>query len=338
MTRFTALGFAWAPAVVSQQRGVRPKWRPPLALVLSGSLLAVLVLPVLGLLVVDTLAPSMGRTEAILTVALGALSATVILGWLLWRLILSPVRGLAARAEIIRSGGEARPMTRFGTPEIGELGQAVLDMADVLRARELAVRSYADHVSHELKTPLAAIRGAAELLASDPNLTNETRRLIGTISEAESRAENLLVAARQIAAARTPEHHGRTTLEEVAPWTKNPVLEISIIGGDVALPLAPDGLRVILAHLVENAAEAGAKKILLRAEKTADGPILGIIDDGPGISQGNRDRVFDPFFTTRRDAGGTGMGLAIVQTLLLAHGAEISVEPAERGARFQIRF
>ncbi|MGI9393521.1 MAG: HAMP domain-containing sensor histidine kinase [Boseongicola sp.] len=307
-------------------------------MVLSGSLLAVLVLPVLGLFVLDNLAPSMGRTEAILTVALGALSATVILGWLLWRLILSPVRGLAARAEIIRSGGEATPMTHFGTPEIGELGQAVLDMAEVLRARELAVRSYADHVSHELKTPLAAIRGAAELLASEPNITGETRRLVGTISEAESRAEDLLVAARQIASARTPEHHGRTTLNDVESWPQTPGIEISIVGRDVTLPLAQEGLRVILAHLVENAVEAGANSIHLIAEKTTDGPILRFIDDGPGISEGNRDRVFDPFFTTRRDAGGTGMGLAIVQTLLLAHGAEISVEPAEQGARFQIRF
>ncbi len=331
-------GFAWAPVVTERRPGVRPKWRPPLALVLSGSLLAVLVLPVLGLFVVDTLAPAMGRTEAILTVALGAFSATVILGWLLWRLILSPVRSLASRAEIIRSGGSATPMTRFGTPEIGELGQAVLDMADVLRARELAVRSYADHVSHELKTPLSAIRGAAELLASDPEISDETRRLVGSIAEAEARAEDLLVAARQIAAARAPDHHGQTMLNDIVPAPSHPGLEISIHGGNVALPLAPEGLRVILAHLIENAAEAGAKNVRIQAEKSSDGPVLAISDDGPGISEGNRDRVFDPFFTTRRDAGGTGMGLAIVQTLLLAHGAEIGVEPAEKGAHFSIRF
>ena len=307
-------------------------------MVLSGSLLAVLVLPVLGLFVVDALVPAMGRVEAILTVALGALSATLILGWLLWRLILSPVRGLAARAEIIRSGGMATPMMRFGTPEIGELGQAVLDMAAVLQARELAVRSYADHVSHELKTPLSAIRGAAELLASEPGITEETRRLVGTISEAEARAESLLAAARQIAAARTPEHHGQTKLDDIVAAPTHPGLEISISGGNIDLPLAPEGLRVILAHLVENAAEAGAKSIRVHAEKSAEGPVLSISDDGPGISEGNRDRVLDPFFTTRRDTGGTGMGLAIVQTLLLAHGAEVSVEPAEQGARFLIRF
>ncbi len=93
-----------------------------------------------------------------------------------------------------------------------------------------------------------------------------------------------------------------------------------------------------MAHLVENAAEAGAKSLRIEAEESTDGPVLRVTDDGPGISEGNRDRIFDPFFTTRRDTGGTGMGLAIVQTLLLAHGGEIGVEPAEQGTRFLIRF
>ncbi|MGI9393486.1 MAG: HAMP domain-containing sensor histidine kinase [Boseongicola sp.] len=335
---YTVSGFVWAPAVAEERQSVQTKWRPPLALVLSGSLFAVLVLPVFGFFVVDALSPPMGRVSAILTVALGALSATVILGWLLWRLILSPVRSLATRAEIIRSGGATTPMTRFGTPEIGELGQAVLDMAEVLQARELAVRSYADHVSHELKTPLTAIRGAAELLASEPGMTEETRRLVGTITEAEARAESLLAAAREIAAARAPDHHGQTNLDDIAPLPEHSGLKVLINGGNVSLPLASKGLRIILAHLIENAAEAGATTIRIQAEKSAEGPTLSIIDDGPGISQGNRDRVFDPFFTTRRDTGGTGMGLAIVQTLLLAHGAEVSVDPAGQGASFRIRF
>ena len=52
--------------------------------------------------------------------------------------------------------------------------------------------------------------------------------------------------------------------------------------------------------------------------------VVTVADDGPGISTGNAAQVFEPFFTTRRDMGGTGMGLAIVQTLLLAHGGQIA--------------
>ena len=64
-------------------------------------------------------------------------------------------------------------------------------------------------------------------------------------------------------------------------------------------------------------------------------------DDGrgrPGISTGNASQVFEPFFTTRRDMGGTGMGLAIVKTLLLAHGGQISLDEVDSGSRFRIRF
>ncbi len=320
-----------------RSKNVVRKWRPPLALVLGGSLLAVLVLPVVGLFVVDLLAPSMGRGRATVVVALGALSATVILGWLLWRLILAPVRALGLRAETIRGGGIAEPMTRFGTPEIGELGQTVLEMAAVLQARELAIRSYADHVTHELKTPLTAIRGAAELLASDPALEAEAQQLVRTISEAEARAERLLAAARQIAVAREPSHHGTSTLSEAISLVSTS-LSVEVEGENVIFPLNREGLALILEHLLGNAAALGAGMIRIEARAIPEGQTLTLRDDGPGVSAGNRTRIFEPFFTTRRDDGGTGMGLAIVKTLLLAHGADIRLEPSETGATFVISF
>lgn len=319
------------------RRVVRAKWRPPLNLVLGGSLLAVLVMPVVGLILVANLAPGLTSGQAIAWVGAGSLLVTLVLGWLLWRLILGPVRALGERAEVIRAGGQAEPMDRFGTPEIGELGQAVLGMADVLRARELAVRSYADHVSHELKTPLTAIRGAAELLASDEALSPEASGLVKTIVEAEARSEQLLVAARDIAAARSPVHHGETQLKDVSlPDVRD--VSVELVGGDVRLPLSAEGLAVVLRHLILNAVAAGATKVKVSASSGAAGARLIVEDDGPGISEGNVERVFEPFFTTKRDAGGTGMGLAIVQTLLLAHGGSISLEPSESGARFEIVF
>ncbi len=318
------------------RRGVKAKWRPPLMLVLGGSLLAVLVLPVLGLVVVDGLAPDMAPATALGAVAVGSLAVTLILGWLLWRLILRPVQGLAHRAEVIRGGGAAAPMVHFGTPEIGDLGQAVLEMAEVLQARELAVRSYADHVSHELKTPLTAIKGAAELLASDEGLSAEASGLVATIVEAEARSERLLAAAREIAVARTPVHHGETRLEAVAVPDADIAVEVS--GGAVRFPLSAGGLEIVLGHLIGNASAAGATRVWIDAEATADGAVLTVSDDGPGISEGNRDKCFEPFFTTRRDTGGTGMGLAIVQTLLLAHGGAITLDASGPCARFRIVF
>jgi len=318
------------------RRNVRAKWRPPLMLVLGGALLAVLVLPVFGLIVVDVLAPGLSAASALLTVAVGAFGATLVLGWLLWRLILRPVQSLAQRAEAIRGGGVAAPMEHYGTTEIGDLGQAVLDMAEVLQARELAVRSYADHVTHELKTPLTAIRGAAELLASEEDMSPEARGLVSTISQAEARLERLLTAAREIAAARTPMHHGETLLRAVL--LPEPEIIVDVTGGDVAFPLSTTGLGIVLTHLVNNAVASGAGRVWIEGRSFSEGAVLTVSDNGPGISMGNRDKCFEPFFTTRRDAGGTGMGLAIVQSLLLAHGCQITLEPSDAGARFRIVF
>ena len=319
------------------QRRMSAKWRPPLLLVLGGSLAAVLVLPVAGLLVADALAAHWGRDAAVALVVLGVLLVTLILGWLLWRLILAPVQSLAAAARAIRDGRPADPPRRYGTPEIGELGAAVLEMADVLTARELAVRSYADHVTHELRTPLTAIRGAAELLQDETGLSESGRAMTGAILAAEARAEKLLAAARTIASSRAPVHRGTTTLREALPAGPEG-LEVRTEGDDVAVPLARDGLGIVLTHLMQNARDAGADRITFAAGRDAGTTVLVASDNGPGISAGNRERIFEPFFTTRRDSGGTGMGLSIVQTLMLAHGGEITLEDEAPGAAFRLRF
>ncbi len=323
-------------------RFVEPKWRPPLMLVLGGSLMAILVLPVYAALLADILAPLTGRRSAVFIVAAGSFLATLVLGLLLWRLILAPVQALAAKAQAIRGGAIPEGLDHYGTPEIGELAQDVLDMADVLQSREMAVRSYTDHVTHELKTPLTAIRGAAELLEAEEDLSEETRRLVQTIAGAEKRAVKLLGAARQIAAARMPEHQGTTRLKDCIPSLQQRLTktQLKVLNDKIELPLARSGLEAVLGHLSENAEEAGASTLTIDAGRTDDGPWLRISDDGPGISTGNRNQVFEPFFTTRRDSGGTGMGLAIVQTLLLAHGARISLEDSgeDGGTHFLIQF
>jgi signal transduction histidine kinase len=178
------------------------------------------------------------------------------------------------------------------------------------------------------------------LLEGDPALGDEARRMAKMIIGAEKRAERLLSAARQIAAARMPEHRGSVTLAEAAAGLKArfPTIRIELREGERVLPLAQSGLTVVLGHLAENAVEAGSKTLTLEAGQDEDGSWVTVSDDGPGISAGNATKVFEPFFTTRRDMGGTGMGLAIVHTLLLAHGGQIRLEDSDRGTRFHLRF
>lgn len=321
-------------------RYVTGKWRPPLMLVLGGSLLAILVLPIYAALVADILTPITGRRNAVFIVAGGAFLATLVLGWLLWRLILAPVQALSAKAEDIRGGGAPTPLEHYGTPEVGELAQAVLDMAEVLQSREMAVRGYTDHVTHELKTPLTAIRGAAELLQAEEDLPEATKKLVHTIANAEKRAVRLLGAAREIAAARMPEHRGTARLSDCVPplQARFTGIDIEIATAAEDVPLARSGLEVVMGHLIENAVEAGATRITFATGRSIEGVWLTVEDNGPGISSGNAAQVFEPFFTTRRDSGGTGMGLAIVQTLILAHGGLITLERDAEGAKFRITF
>lgn len=308
--------------------GVERKWRPPLALVLGGTLAATLALGPAAVAVLWLLDGGLGigRTAAVVT--LGAVVVTGTLGWLLWRLLLRPVRELAERAG---RDGPWEPLAHYGTREMGELGRAVLAMAGRLRSREATARSFADHVTHEMKGPLAAIRAAAEMLGED----GADARLVGAVEAAVARMDLLLGRLREVAAMRDAAAGTATLAGEVAGLrVELPGLAVEVEGAAVALPLPPEALGVVLRQMAGNALAHGASRLTLRA--VAEGPELWVEDDGEGIAPGDRGRVFDPFFTTRRESGGTGMGLWVVRSLVEAHGGEVEAAEGEGGARFRI--
>lgn len=308
-------------------------WRPGLALVLSGALLATLGLSFAGLVALRYLGPEIGFRYAALLLGGLILLATLALGWLLARLLLRPIRALEAYAIAALEGDPTLP-THYGTEELRRTAERVIAMAGALRDREASIRSYADHVTHELKTPVAAIRAAVELLEDGDGLGAEDARLVAGIDGARQQIERQLAAMRRAAAAREARHIGETRLADMAL----PDVGIGLVveGGELPVPLAREGLAVVLGNLVQNAAENGATQVTVCVGD--GGRVVTVTDDGRGISEGNRDRLFDPFFTTRREAGGTGMGLTITRNLLRAHGARIEVMPAAQGAAFRITF
>ena len=317
---------------------IRRKWRPSLALVIGGTLAAVLLAPMVGLVAVKFLWGYMRYRYAVLLVGAGVLMVTAILGWLLWRLILKPVQRVSMESKAFAEGEVARfdPQAHYGTRELRELGQSVLDMAESLHNRQETVRTYTSHVTHELKSPLTALIGAAELLEAE-GLTNEQRaQLLGTVRQSADRMQDLLEGLRQMAKAREPLGQGASTLDMVLADLAGeyPALNVQVTGGGVELPIPPEGLAVILRQMLGNAVAHGADRVWLEAMPEA----LVIRDNGSGISAGNRERVFEPFFTTRREDGGTGMGLAIVRSLLMVRGAGIAVLDSEKGAAFRIVF
>jgi two-component system, OmpR family, sensor kinase len=321
--------------------GIDRKWRPSLLFVLSGALAAVLALPLGGLLALRALIGTLGFRHSALLIGALVLVVTVILGMLLWRLLLNPITALAEQAAAVTNGQSKAmtPLHHYGTQELRDLGQSVLAMATTLQNREATIRSFADHVTHELKSPITAIKGAAEVL-DDVALSDQDRRLLGTIMTAANRMELQLGALRQMAAAREPMHFGEVCLDDLLGHLRkhSAGLDIRCMGGGVALPLNATGLTAVLEQLLANAAAHGATWVDLTAAQTATGTSLVVQDNGIGISEGNRAQVFLPFFTTRRDTGGTGMGLSIVQALLRTHHAQIALLPAKTGAGFRIDF
>ena len=319
------------------------KWRPRLGLVVGGTLVVVLGLPVIGALVVGN---ALGRSpvkmvaslnsEVGISATLFVLLVTLVLGVLLRRLILGPVQALADGAEAVADGNaEAMaPLAHYGTQEIEALGQAVLDMGRALNNREAGLRAYSDHVTHELKSPLTTLQGGIELLG-EPDLSDAARaRLLSSMDGATRRMSDLLGAMQTLARAREPFGGGPSgQLSDVVPGIDGLTIRVAR-DGTVAMPMA--ALEAVLMQLAQNAGEHGASEVTIEAQGTG----FDVFDNGPGVSPGNSDRVFDPFFTTRRDQGGTGLGLSIARTIVETARGELTLarpRPGE-GARFQIRF
>ncbi|RUT98746.1 ATP-binding protein, partial [Mesorhizobium sp. USDA-HM6] len=102
------------------------------------------------------------------------------------------------------------------------------------------------------------------------------------------------------------------------------------------LGISGENAAIVLANLIDNSARHGAREVTIGAASAGERVAVHVGDDGGGISPSNRTKVFEPFFTTRREAGGTGMGLGIVLALLKAHDGTITLVDSARGTRFEI--
>lgn len=239
--------------------------------------------------------------------------------------------------------------------EIGDLARALEELKRRLDGQLRRSESVAADVSHEFKNPLAAIRGAAEMLAEVDEPT-ERRRFRSIVEGEIARLERLLAGMRDMARldssleqeGRVPVALAETVTAIVEEFRRRGVaiaLEVGP-GAERALVLAaPDRIGQVVENLLDNAAsfspEDGA--IEVRLERGDGGARLLVRDRGPGIPEAHLERVFDRFFSYRpaqpRRRGGShsGLGLAIVKGIVEAYGGGIAAANAEAGgARFTV--
>jgi signal transduction histidine kinase len=281
--------------------------------------------------------------------ALAVLVVTMIIGFIFSRTITSPMHELIQRiAEIRRGDRDAfRPLAHYGTREFALLSRSFLDMAESLSHRSDHISTFAAHLTHELKSPLTSIKGAAELLqdsAQSPSggLTNAERsRFLSNILGDTERIEILVRRLRELAHAESSHGSGSVVLGSLIDdlRARFPDLAIEAHGPlDRAIGMSAENALIVLSHLLDNAGRHHATSVDLEASDDAGAVSLVVANNGDVISEPNRDRIFEAFFTTRRDSGGTGMGLAIAQAMLHANGGSIRLLPSDTGAAFEVRF
>jgi hypothetical protein len=214
-------------------------------------------------------------------------------------------------------------------------------MAERIERRSRYLKDFAAAVSHEFKTPIAGIRGALELLADHgETMSGEERdRFIANAMADADRLSHLL--QRLLAQARADmavaAEGTRTPLGEpvaaVADAHRGPTLEIEVDVSGALPPVAapPELIEAVLDTLVENSQQAGAGRVRIAAEQAGARVNLRISDDGVGVPEGQHERIFEPFHTSRRAQGGSGLGLSIARSLLASVDAPSSAA-RRRGA------
>src|SRR5258707_15110587 len=149
---------------------------------------------------------------------------------------------------------------------------------------------------------------------------------MSTIPGARGPLEAMTQRLRELARAETAPQNEHPELSQVVSGLKSrfPPRAIDASGClDRSIGMSSEKALIVLSHLTDNAIRHNAKNVRLEAVDDASTVKMTVSNDGDPISEPNRDKIFDAFFTTRRDTGGTGMGLAIVQAVMTTPGGSI---------------
>jgi len=200
-------------------------------------------------------------------------------------------------------------------------------------------------LAHETRNPLNIIRGLAQMISKQPDapeeLRNKSRDILNETDKVTAQLNEFINYSRPREVRRTPLALGTVVSEVVRALNydiEEKKIHLQVKGEQLSIEADEQMLRQALFNLLLNAVQAadGDGEIQVLAQRrSASEAMLEIRDNGPGVPPERRTEIFKPYFTTQKT--GTGLGLAVVQQIVLAHGWEIQCLPNEpKGAVFRI--
>ena len=297
-----------------------------------------------------------------LAVTAGALLAAGALGWWLVRLGLRPLREVEATAGAIADGDLDRRVPGDTAPtEVGRLARALNVMLGRIQeafaqrdATEEQLRRFVADASHELRTPLAAVAAYAELFERGANRRPaDLRRVMSGIRSETGRmgelVEDLLLLAHldegrplkqgpvEVVGVAAQAVEAAAAVGPAWPVRLDAALPVEVVGDDARLRQVLDNLLAnVRAHTPEGTAT------VVRVATEGDDAVIEVADSGPGLDPEQAGRVFERFYRTEssrsREHGGAGLGLAIVEAIVAAHGGRVATSTTPGGgATFTVR-
>ncbi|MCE9573210.1 MAG: HAMP domain-containing protein [Deltaproteobacteria bacterium] len=271
----------------------------------------------------------------LIRVLLAAVLVTALISLGLATSIARPLGILTRRAARIAARQPVEPAAQLTRrrDELGQLARAIEAMTDELERRARDARTLAADISHEFKTPLSGIRGAAELLRDGAADEPEDReRFLAMITDDAVRLDRLV--SRLLELARIEDDRGAALPVDLAALARIAAARVAVpvaITGEATAPGRVEALASAIGNLVTNAAQHAApgSEVAIAITTARDRVRVTVRNRGPALSPAAQARVWDRFYSTRTADGGTGLGLAIVRSVALAHGGAVGVACAD---------
>ena len=268
-------------------------------------------------------------TTALVTLVAGVLLAILAAAWLARRIV-APLERLDEAAAALGRGERPEELPESGPRELAALARRVNALGREVHGLLEGRTTLLAGLSHDLRTPLARMRLALEMLGRrpDPALIERLER---DIEEMNRLVGGMLELARGLGREAPCEVDVQTLLEGLAAQAREAGADVAVSAEDCTVSAAPMALRRLLANLLSNAQRYGGRAAVeLVARRGPDGIRIGVLDRGPGIPPEQIEAVFRPFHRVEASrspgTGGSGLGLAIVRQLAQANGWTVTLE------------